>query len=174
MSFFASCKQEHDSDAMPWCTTRYTPHECVATAAELARQRSTMHPRSLILGLIECGILNGGFESGDFTGWTTVTGPGGELTPWQVASAGSGFFGNGVPAEGNLFAQNGFDGDAGLYYDIYQEVMIPAGAGTAVLNWSERIQWDLSGATLSRIYEITETINRNTISKNDNPKENIP
>jgi len=36
---------------MLWRTTRYAPYECVATPAELARQRSTMHPRSLILGL---------------------------------------------------------------------------------------------------------------------------
>ena len=36
---------------MLWRTTRYTPYECVATPAQLARQRSTTHPRSLILGL---------------------------------------------------------------------------------------------------------------------------
>ncbi len=51
MSFSGSCEQAHDSDAMLWHTARYTPDECAAPPAELARQRSTTHPRSLILGL---------------------------------------------------------------------------------------------------------------------------
>ncbi len=51
MSFSDSCEQEDDSDAMLWHTTRDTPDEYVATPAELACQRSTMHTRSLILGL---------------------------------------------------------------------------------------------------------------------------
>ena len=41
-------------------------------------------------------ITNGGFETGDFTGWTVVTtaDPGTtELTPYAVASGGSGWFG---------------------------------------------------------------------------------
>jgi len=50
MSFSDSQKQEHDSDAMLWHTTRHTSDEYVATPAKLAHQRSSMHPRSLILG----------------------------------------------------------------------------------------------------------------------------
>jgi len=51
MSLSGFCEQEHDSDAMLCRATRYAPDECVATGAEPARQRSTAHPRSLILGL---------------------------------------------------------------------------------------------------------------------------
>lgn len=92
-----------------------------------------------------CNLPNGGFESGVFAPWTTVTGLGSELTPWDVTSGGTGWFLNGFPLEGAFFAQNGFDGEAGLFYDIYQEVPIPICATSAVLNWSERIQWDIGG-----------------------------
>jgi subtilisin family serine protease len=101
-------------------------------------------------------LQNGGFETGDFTGWTIVTGPGGELQPWTLATSGSGSFGNGMPFEGTYFAQNGFDGEAGLYYDIYQEIAISGGASYAQLEWSERLQWDTTyGATIARPYEVT-------------------
>jgi len=101
-----------------------------------------------------CNLGNGGFEGGGFAPWTTVTGPGDELTPWSVTSGGSGWFHNGFPFEGSSFAQNGFDGDAGLFYDIYQEVAIPACASAAVLNWRERIQWDIWGL-LPREYVVS-------------------
>jgi hypothetical protein len=102
-------------------------------------------------------LQNGGFETGDFTGWTIVTGSGHEFQPWTLATAGSGnWFGNGVPFEGIYFAQNGFDGEAGLFYDIYQEIAIPAGATSVQLEWSERLQWDTTyGATIARPYEVT-------------------
>ncbi len=105
-------------------------------------------------------IVNGSFETGDFTGWTTLTGAGTQLTPWNVtAGPGPGYFLNGYPAEGSLFAENGFDGSAGLTYDIFQEVAIPSGAPSVTLNWKERIQWDLVtyciGCSLSRVYTVT-------------------
>ena len=101
-------------------------------------------------------LVNGGFESGDFSGWTTETGPGFELTPWNVTSGETGFFFNGFPVNGEFFAQNGFDGDSGLFYNIFREISIPADATSAVLEWSERIQWDLTyGATVPRTYEVT-------------------
>jgi len=104
-----------------------------------------------------CDLPNGGFETGIFSPWITITGPGNELRPWSITGAGSGYFSNGFPFEGSSFAQNGFDGDAGLFYDIYQEVAIPACASAAVLNWSERIQWQMApwGATLPRDYEVS-------------------
>jgi len=103
-----------------------------------------------------CQLPNGGFESGGFAPWTTVAGPGNQLRPWTVTTGG-GYFGNGVPLEGRFFAQNGFDGDAGLFYDIYQEIAIPACATSAILKWSERIQWDMVpyGATQPRTYVVS-------------------
>jgi len=104
-----------------------------------------------------CQMSNGGFENGGFTPWTIVTGTGSELQPW-IVTTGDGYFGNGVPFEGTHFAQNGFDGEAGLFYDIYQEIPIPACATSAILKWSERIQWDMlnySGSTQPRIYVVS-------------------
>ncbi len=101
-----------------------------------------------------CNLGNGGFESPGFAPWTTVTGPGNELTPWSITGGGSGFFNNGFPFEGSSFAQNGFDGGAGLFYDIYQEVAIPACASAAVLTWRERIQWNVGGK-LPREYVVS-------------------
>jgi hypothetical protein len=103
---------------------------------------------------VPCDLANGGFESGGFAPWTTVTGPGSQLTPWNVTSGGTGWFGNDFPAEGSFFAQNGFDGDGGLFYDIYQEITIPANASSAILNWRERIQWSIVGS-LPREYVVT-------------------
>lgn len=105
-----------------------------------------------------CDLPNGGFENGIFSPWTTVTGSGEELTPWNVSSGGTGWFENGAPIEGTFFAQNGFDGSAGLFYDIYQEIAIPACATSAVLIWSERIQWDMYNygpATQPREYVVS-------------------
>ena len=102
-------------------------------------------------------LQNGGFETGNFSGWTIVTGPGGQFQPWTLAAAGSGiWFHNGTPSEGLRFAQNGFDGDAGLYYDIYQQVAIPGTTASARLEWSDRLQWITTyGATVARPYTVT-------------------
>ncbi|MCX5768695.1 MAG: choice-of-anchor D domain-containing protein, partial [Candidatus Hydrogenedentes bacterium] len=104
----------------------------------------------------ECVFVNPGFETGDFDGWST-SGSGG-LEDWTVAIDAMGYFGNGTPHQGTHFAQNGFDGNQGLTYDIYQEVAIPSSSGTAMLTWAERIQWDMEsfpGSTLSRVYAVT-------------------
>lgn len=42
---------------MLWRATRCTPDECAANGAEPARQRSTLQPRSLILGLAAFGKM---------------------------------------------------------------------------------------------------------------------
>jgi hypothetical protein len=105
-----------------------------------------------------CGVENGGFETGQFAPWVAVTGPGNELTEWNVGTGDMGWFGNGLPFEGELCTQNGFDGSAGLFYDLYQETAIPACAPSAILTWSERIQWDMhtfDGSTLPREYIVS-------------------
>ncbi|MHC4157495.1 MAG: fibronectin type III domain-containing protein [Planctomycetota bacterium] len=104
-----------------------------------------------------CDLPNGGFENENFSPWTIIAGPGDELTPWDVSNGGTGYFANAEPLEGDFLAQNGFDGTAGLFYDIYQEIVIPACTSSAVLNWSERIQWDMVwwGATRPRKYMVS-------------------
>ncbi|MBN1476523.1 DUF11 domain-containing protein [Candidatus Sumerlaeota bacterium] len=108
-------------------------------------------------------LTNGSFETGDFSGWTAVTTQGAgsvEYLPYRIATGGmgAGIVLPGVPADGTFFAQNGFDGGAGLMYDLYQEIAIPAGATRVELSWAERIQWDMfnfMGSTVSREYAVT-------------------
>src|SRR3954468_5260948 len=69
-------------------------------------------------------IVNGGFETGDFTGWTATSNNVGELTVWTVASNG-GWFSDATPLAGTYSAFNGFDGSAGQEYQLYQDVFIP-------------------------------------------------
>ncbi|MDX2116384.1 MAG: hypothetical protein SFZ24_12310 [Planctomycetota bacterium] len=105
-------------------------------------------------------FANGGFESGTFDQWsaeTFIPPSGSELSPLAVVSGG-GYFG-GFPAEGLYYATHGFDGSAGVRYDLYRDMFIPPGTPTAVLSWRDRIQWDLvtfcAGCSLSREYRVT-------------------
>src|SRR5262245_64813590 len=70
-------------------------------------------------------MVNGGFESGDFSGWTARSNGREELISWRVTRAGAGWWGNSQPAEGSFDALNGFDGVAGLEYELYQDLTIP-------------------------------------------------
>jgi hypothetical protein len=103
-------------------------------------------------------LQNPGFETGDFSGWTAAANvpAGGELVPWNVSTGGTGYFGNAFPFEGSYYAQNGFDGGAGLTYDLWQEVFIPP-SSTAFLTWRERIQYDSLGivSNLPRVLTVT-------------------
>lgn len=105
-------------------------------------------------------ITNGGFETGDFAGWTAETNADGstitELTPWSVSGAGGGWFLNTFPLAGLFDAYNGFDGDAGLVYELHQDVAIPAGH-TAFLTSNHRIVFDSLGilSALDRVFEIS-------------------
>lgn len=121
--------------------------------------------RAMIVGLLLCGVAaadtelltNGSFETGDFTGWTTVT-TGGPFRPWAVSGAGAGGgFGMAttLPQDGSFVAWNGFDGGGPMEFQMYQDVAIPV--GTAELSWKDRIQWNftLGGqATLPRTYNV--------------------
>jgi hypothetical protein len=104
-------------------------------------------------------LQNGSFESGNFTGWTTVT-TGSPFRPWQVTGAGQGG-GFGMdqtsPQDGGFVAWNGFDGAGPMEFLLYQDVTIPAGFSNATLRWQERIQWNftLGGfASLPRLYDV--------------------
>ncbi|KKM76026.1 hypothetical protein LCGC14_1384290, partial [marine sediment metagenome] len=100
-------------------------------------------------------LTNGGFETGDFTGWTATSNGVPELTPWTVGAAGSGFFFNSSPLDGTYSAYNGFDGEAGLQYELYQDVTISGGSGT-VLTTNHRIVYSGSGTgAQDRVFEIS-------------------
>lgn len=88
-------------------------------------------------------IPNGGFENGDFSNWNAVTNipkGGSELTPWNIN--GFGWFGNAYPYEGNFYAQNGFDGSAGVSYELWRDVYVPDSQSVPLV-WRDRIQWDM-------------------------------
>jgi len=102
-------------------------------------------------------LVNGGFETGDFTGWTAFASlpPAQQLTPWTVGAAGGGFFFNSQPHGGAYSAYNGFDGDVGLRYTLSQDVPIPAG-GKARLLTHHRIVYQGTGlATQARTFTIS-------------------
>ncbi len=99
-------------------------------------------------------FTNGGFETGDFTGWLFGDNGIPPLDPWQVCPAFfCGFFGN-EPVEGEFDALNGFDGDAGYEAFLFQELEIPIEGGSVF--FADRIQYDSLGipSFLPRIYEV--------------------
>jgi subtilisin family serine protease len=101
-------------------------------------------------------LVNGGFETGDFTGWSVGSGDG-NVDQWVVATTDEpGWSGDGHPFEGTYYAQNGFDGAAGQYIDLYQEIAVPSWVSSLALRWSDRLQWDIThNATKARGYSVT-------------------
>jgi len=91
----------------------------------------------------DCGLQNGGFETGNSESWSKFNSN--AASAWHVSLSGNGAFGNGYPDEGDYYIQNSFDGSAGTTADLYQQTSVPACAPHAILTWSERIQWDMAG-----------------------------
>ena len=101
-------------------------------------------------------LVNGDFETGNFNGWTATSTGGSQLTPWTVSPAYGGYFFNSHPFSGNYDALNGFDGMAGLQYQLYQNVAIPADSTSAVLTTHDRIVYSANGTgTQNRTFQIT-------------------
>ena len=88
-------------------------------------------------------IVNGGFETGSFSGWTTNM-PVNPFVPWTVSLAGAGFLVRTAPPEGLYDAWNGFDGGGPIEFTMYQDVAIPGGT-SAVLTWQDRALWNVNG-----------------------------
>jgi len=123
----------------------------------------TAAQRGAVLGTIAASasssanlIVNGSFETGNFSGWTTTM-TGSPFIPWQVSGAGTGAgFGMQLtaPQDGVLEAWNGFDGAGPMEYRMTQDVALPA-APSLTLSWKDRLQWDFTvapGFADSRIY----------------------
>lgn len=101
-------------------------------------------------------LINGGFETGTFTGWTAISNGRSELIPWTVGPAGGGYFAHSAPLSGSFDSLNGFDGAAGLEYELYQDVAIPDHS-TATLTTNHRIVFDSLGiiSGQDRVFEIS-------------------
>jgi hypothetical protein len=102
-------------------------------------------------------MVNGSFETGDFTGWTVedFTNP---FFPYSVVPSFDPGFGLGeaTPTDGGFLAANGFDAGDPEEALLYQDVTIPAGA-TATLTWDENIDYDMMSfcaGCLDRLYEV--------------------
>jgi len=102
-------------------------------------------------------MVNGSFETGDFTGWT-VQDFAAPFSPYAVGPiADTGFFTAVTPTDGAQLAWNGFDSGSADTSVVYQDVSIPSGAVAATLSWDENLDYDLdtfcTGCS-ARIYEV--------------------
>ncbi len=95
-------------------------------------------------------IVNGGFETGNFTGWTAVNSANG-FRPWTISGSnhGGGFTPAPVavtPIQGNFSAWQGIAvfAPGGGTYTLSQDVTLPA-AQTASFFWQDRFQSNLTG-----------------------------
>ncbi|MBL8163707.1 MAG: hypothetical protein JNJ61_17100, partial [Anaerolineae bacterium] len=74
-------------------------------------------------------IVNGGFETGDFSGWTKgYTGSSPYCSGWQING---GCMGLTAPAEGSKYAMSPIDGDGPNNFFLYQDVVIPAASSVS-------------------------------------------
>jgi hypothetical protein len=122
---------------------------------QVQQHKSTGASRSDHRGLAAPEFSNGGFESGDFSGWVVGDNGLSPLWPWSVCSSFScGWFLNNEPVEGLFGPVNGFDGSAGYEAFLFQDVEVPAQGGSIAL--ADRIQFDSLGIPSSqpRIYEL--------------------
>jgi hypothetical protein len=93
-------------------------------------------------------ITNGGFETGNFTGWTTISAPN-SIEPWTVSGSGNGstFPPASLPAtttviQGSFNAWVTIGSDAGSS-SLTQDVAIPAGMRVQ-FTWLDKYQMNLS------------------------------
>lgn len=89
-------------------------------------------------------ITNGGFETGNFTGWV-ATNASGSWFDWNAVAAGfdsGGFFPPTAPPVGLREAYQGTASSANSPYTLDQTITIPA-ASTASITWRHRLRVDL-------------------------------
>ena len=107
-------------------------------------------------------IVNGGFETGDFTGWTATTTLSSPLCAWQFSSCGWFSFVTPAPDGGSYFADNGFDGNGPGTYTLRQTVAIPA--GTATLSWEDDVQAGYSGTARTNEVRVLDASGTTTLA----------
>ncbi|MBN2474704.1 MAG: hypothetical protein JXB62_08850, partial [Pirellulales bacterium] len=135
-----------------YCSASKYPYEIFVHSRQGQWLRSFTWPSS-VTGLAGAGqpafglaqrtelLVNGDFETGDFTGWTATSNGLPALTPWTVGPAAGGFFFDSAPRSGAYSAYNGLDGAAGLEYELYQDVAIPVLGDQTTLITNHRIAY---------------------------------
>lgn len=148
-----------------------------ADASELSLADSFLNlgsGRYAVVGNIDAKnvLTNGGFETGDFSGWTVET-TGSPTIDWTVSGFGDGNPGFGFevtdPPEGDFVAWNSFDGSGPMEFRMYQDVKVPAGGQ---LSWQYRGQWDFtvdgrSALARTAIVEVVDPANGNVLATLD-------
>lgn len=101
-------------------------------------------------------ILNGSFETGDFTNWVVMD-LASPFFPQGVICNGPLDVGFGFdpinPLDGNCLAGNGFDGAGPGQITHHQEITIPANS-TATLNFSFAVAYFIVDGSLERMFEV--------------------
>lgn len=107
-------------------------------------------------------VVNGGFETGDLTGWTTsglgtVSGTcPGSPRDWNVSNLGTstGCVDPGNPVSGTYAAYNMFDGTGPLTYRLRQTISLPSAVATATLKWQDALYDEHSTGSQPRVFTI--------------------
>lgn len=137
---------------------------------EASREQAVALPGDLGYQLAPVpALVNGGFESADFTGWVQGNNGIAAFCPAEVVTSTSAttvlcwtWTDPATPTEGTYEAFLAFDGSAGHTAWLYQDIEVPR-CGTVQV--SDRIQYDGFGipSTLPREYEIQVRATDNTI-----------
>jgi len=112
---------------------------------------------ALVLGAGSVGaaaqVVNGSFETGDFTGWT-ATDLSNPLTPLQVAPLGAiGYFGaNNTPTDGDFSAVTGFDGNGPGTISLTQDVTVSKASSLLLVDYLA--QWEFFGGAVDRTFRV--------------------
>ena len=116
-------------------------------------------------------IDNGGFETGDFTGWTVTTnGSGGCDTDWNVGDTGTATNCTAVddPFEGSYAAYNSLRGNGmnQQTFRLEQEFLVPMNISSAVISWADIASWSVTGTARTFTVDLLSTSNIFTKSFN--------
>jgi hypothetical protein len=130
----------------------------VGKTGNCARVRNvTVTPGDREVQSVAGPIVNGSFETGDFSGWTVqdLSGP---FYPASVVAAGTspgfGLFAS-APTDGGFAAVNGFDGNGPGTISLMQTITVDTASD--VLRFDYRAGWDMvtfGGSTMDRVFAV--------------------
>ncbi len=104
-------------------------------------------------------IINGSFETGDFSNWNTqeclLAFPVQDVVDDSFIFPIAGFSGMDNIPDGTYAAYNSFEGIGFCESSLCQTVNVPSQASSAILEWYEIVEWDATlGATEDKTHEV--------------------